>query len=199
MTNKQFIKYSFICDPDECDGLLEFTARDGFDFPNGEVQITCPCGRQMQYISCTIEEITKKGNTMEQTVINATEGFLKSQIIDRDVRIQNLEEHLQRATQRDYATRGELQSIRDGMHEWAFNALEDGKINETEAEEIGAICGFELTKEFEVEVHVMYSVTVNARNEEAAQNVIDNIDFDSVSYNDEAIIDLSSSVVSIDI
>jgi hypothetical protein len=44
-------KYTFTCDPDECDALLEFTARDGFDFPSGVVQMKCPCGRMMNYIS----------------------------------------------------------------------------------------------------------------------------------------------------
>jgi len=44
-------KYTFVCDPDECDALLEFTARDGFGFPLGSVEMTCPCGRKMVYIS----------------------------------------------------------------------------------------------------------------------------------------------------
>ncbi len=45
-------KYTFICDPDECDALLEFTARDGFGFPSGSVNnMKCPCGRMMTYIS----------------------------------------------------------------------------------------------------------------------------------------------------
>ena len=44
-------KYTFVCDPDECDALLEFTARDGYGFPNGSVEMTCPCGRKMAYIS----------------------------------------------------------------------------------------------------------------------------------------------------
>jgi hypothetical protein len=37
-------------------------------------------------------------------------------------------------------------------------------------------------KEFELEVSVQYSVTVNARDEESALNLIHDIDFDSVSY-----------------
>ncbi len=45
-----FETYSFTCDPEECDALIEFTARDGFGFPNGEVTMKCPCGRQMIYI-----------------------------------------------------------------------------------------------------------------------------------------------------
>ena len=44
-------KYTFVCDPDECDALVEFTARDGFGFPLGSVEMTCPCGRKMAYIS----------------------------------------------------------------------------------------------------------------------------------------------------
>jgi hypothetical protein len=43
--------YVFTCDPEECDALIEFTARDGYDFPSGVVAMKCPCGRQMNYIS----------------------------------------------------------------------------------------------------------------------------------------------------
>ena len=43
--------YTFTCDPIECDALIEFTARDGFGFPNGEVSMKCACGRQMTYIT----------------------------------------------------------------------------------------------------------------------------------------------------
>jgi hypothetical protein len=42
--------YSFVCDPDECDSLVEFHSRDGFGFPNGEVTMKCPCGNVMSYI-----------------------------------------------------------------------------------------------------------------------------------------------------
>ena len=136
---------------------------------------------------------------MEQSVINATSEFLQSQITQKDERIQQLEEHIQRVTQRDYATRGELQGLRDGMHAWTLNALEEREISETNAEEIADICGFELTKEFEVEVTVQYSITVNTRTEEEAMNAIHDIDFDSVSYNDEQITWLSSSIDSVDI
>jgi hypothetical protein len=56
------------------------------------------------------------------------------------------------------------------MQEWTLEALENGTFDEGTAEEIANICGFELTKEFELEVTVQYSITVNARNEEEAQN-----------------------------
>jgi hypothetical protein len=55
-----------------------------------------------------------------------------------------------------------------------------------------------LSKEFELEVTVQYSITVNARDEESAQNLIHDIDFDSVSYGEEVTY-LSSSVDRIEI
>lgn len=47
---KTFETYVFVCDPEECDALIEFTARDGFGFPLGEIAMKCPCGRQMTYV-----------------------------------------------------------------------------------------------------------------------------------------------------
>jgi hypothetical protein len=88
--------------------------------------------------------------------------------------------------------------MRNEMQEWTLEALDNAQITESDAEEIANICGFELTKEFELEVTVMYSVTVNARDEESAQNLIHDIDFDSVSYPEEVAY-LSSSVDRIDI
>jgi hypothetical protein len=76
--------------------------------------------------------------------------------------------------------------------------MEHGTIDESTAQEIADICGFELSKEFELEVTVQYSVTVNARDEESAMNAIHDIDFDSVSYGEEVSY-LSSSVDRIDI
>jgi hypothetical protein len=50
-----------------------------------------------------------------------------------------------------------------------------------------------------LEVTVLYSVTVNARDEESAQNIIHDIDFDTVQYDSDNISWLSSSVDRIDI
>jgi len=136
--------------------------------------------------------------SIETPVVHATEDFLKSQIESAKVEIQQLHEHIQKVTQRSYGEAAERNRMRNEMQEWTLGSLDDGSINESQAQEIADICGFELTKEFEVEVTVLYSVTVNARNEEEAQNAIHDIDFDSVSYNDDSISYLSSSVESID-
>jgi len=128
-----------------------------------------------------------------------TQDFLLSQVKTKDERIANLEEHIQKVTQRSYADSADKNRMVEEMQEWTFNALESGTINEDEALEIAEIMGFELTKEFELEVTVMYAITVNARDEESAQNTIHDIDFDTVQYNSDNISWLSSSVDNIDI
>jgi len=132
------------------------------------------------------------------TTVNATEDFLKSQIAQKDERIVQLEEHIQKVTQRSYTEAAERNRMRNEMQEWTLESLESNDITESQAEEIANICGFDLTKEFEVEVEVQYSITVNARNEEEAKNAIYEIDFDSVSYGEEVTY-LSSSVDRVDI
>ena len=141
---------------------------------------------------------------MEQTetsvtvIPNTTQEFLLSQIKIKDERIAQLEEHSQRVTQRSYTESAERNRMRNEMQEWTLEAMDNGTFDESTAPEIADICGIELTKEFELEVTVMYSVTVNARNEEEAINAIHEIDFDSVSYGEE-ITYLSSSVDRVDI
>ena len=128
-----------------------------------------------------------------------TREFLESQLVENKTRIDQLEEHIQKVTQRSYADSADKNRMVEQMQEWTLKALEEGTINESEAEEIAEICGFDLTKEFELEVTVLYSVTVNARDEESAQNVIHDIDFDTVQYNSDNISWLSSSIDRIDI
>ena len=133
------------------------------------------------------------------TIINATEDFLKSQIVQKDERIANLESHISTVTQRSYTEAAERNRMRNEMQEWTLEALDNDTFDESTAQEIADICGFELTKEFEVEVEVQYSITVNARNEEEAKNAIYDIDFDTVDYNSDSIQYLSSSVDRVDI
>jgi hypothetical protein len=132
-------------------------------------------------------------------VVNATEEFLRDSLAKATLRVTELEEHIQKVTQRSYAESADKNRMVEAMQEWTFEALEHGTIDESEAESIAEIMGFELTKEFEVEVTVMYSVTVNARDEESAQNAIHDIDFDTVDYNSDSIGYLSSSIDRIDI
>lgn len=135
---------------------------------------------------------------MEQVVV-ATAEFLHNQIEAKDKRIAELEEHVQRVTQRDYSTRGELQNMRDGMQAWTMEALDQREISQTNAEEIADICGFELTKEVEVEVSVTYYITVQVGPGEDAEDFINDIDFDAITYDVDKITHVSSSVENIEV
>ena len=127
-----------------------------------------------------------------------TREFLESQLVENKKRIHQLEEAHATVVQRSYGEAAERSRMQSEMQEWTLEELENNGITESQAEEISNICGFELTKEFEVEVTVQYSVTVNAKNEEEALNAMYDIDFDSVSYG-EAVTYLSSSVDNVEI
>jgi hypothetical protein len=183
MTDLVSSKYTFVCDPDECDTLIELTSSDGFGFPSGVTKLTCPCGRETTLLS--VEHATlpttnqTKEEKMESTITEAQVGL---DILN--ARIKQLEDQVQRVTQRDYSTASTLNKMRDDMKVFTLEALDDDSLTEFQAEEIASICGFELTNEFELTVTVEYSITVNARDEESAINTIHDIDFDSVSEPD---------------
>ena len=76
MTNELVsTKYTFACDPDECDVLIELTSSDGFGFPSGVTEITCPCGRKpvlLSVVNATIASTTQtKEEKMEETTTPA--------------------------------------------------------------------------------------------------------------------------------
>jgi hypothetical protein len=139
-----------------------------------------------------MDQVTKVDNHF------MTREFLETRLVENETRIKQLEESHAQVVQRSYGEAAERSRITNEMQEWTLEAMEHGTIDESTAEEIANICGFELTKEFELEVTVQYSITVNARNEEEAQNLIHDIDFDSVSE-PQGVTYLSSSVDRIDI
>jgi len=73
MTNELVsTKYTFACDPDECDVLIELTSSDGFGFPSGVMEITCPCGRKPVLLSVVNATIAPTTQTKEETMEDAT-------------------------------------------------------------------------------------------------------------------------------
>jgi len=69
MKNETWTKYTFVCDPDQCDTLIEVTC-DNYGFPLGVMQITCPCGKKLDILSvadATINKPTTEGTPMETT------------------------------------------------------------------------------------------------------------------------------------
>jgi hypothetical protein len=89
--------------------------------------------------------------------------------------------------------------MRDQMHTWTTTELENQDITKEQAEAIAEICGFELTNEVEVMVTVEYSMTINVPAGEDAEDIVNDIDFDAISYDTDKISYVSSSISNIEI
>ena len=71
-------KYTWVCTGD-CDALIEYTYKDGFGWPSGVMQLTCPCNSTCTLLS--VEDVTipytdtpllTKEEPMEETTYGAT-------------------------------------------------------------------------------------------------------------------------------
>jgi hypothetical protein len=132
------------------------------------------------------------------TVQNETQEFLRDSLAKATLRVTTLEEHIQKVTQRSYADSADRNRMVEGMQHWTLAELERDAITESQANEIAEIMGFELTKEVEVEVSVTYNVTVQVPYDEDVESIVNDIDFESVSYNSDNITWLSATVDRID-
>jgi len=65
-------KYTFVCDPNECDCLIELTSSDGFGFPSGVTELTCPCGRKTTLVSVESATIAPSTQTKEEKMEETT-------------------------------------------------------------------------------------------------------------------------------
>ena len=127
-----------------------------------------------------------------------TREFLETTLAENKLIISSLKEQNERYSQISSKWRNEATTMRDSMQEWTLTELENGQLTESQANEIAEICGFDLTKEVEVEVTVTYNLTVNLPYDSDVESIVNDIDFDTVSYNDEHISYMSSSVDRID-
>ena len=139
-------------------------------------------------------------NQMTTTFV-ATQEYLKSQIdektdkiIELDNKVIQLEKALEAARDINRSNAREMNDTRDAIQAWTLEEFENGQLTESQAEEVAGICGFELTKEIEVEVTVTYSMTVTAGPTDDVEDIVNNINFNSIDY-DSGLIDLSDVTI----
>jgi uncharacterized Zn finger protein len=139
------------------------------------------------------------------TIINATDEFNQKQasalqelIEKKDALIISLQDRMSAMSQRSYSDSAERNRMVEAMQEWTLEELSESRITESQAEEIAEIMGFDLTKEVEVEVTVTYNLTLQVPHDEDAESIVNDIDFESVSYNSDNITWLSATVDRID-
>jgi len=171
-------KYTFVCDPDECDCLIELTSSDGFGFPSGVTELTCPCGRKTTLVSvvnATIAPITQtKEEKMEPTTTQIPESYNSNLLVTYKVirgfsdaeyatdKITSLEWDLHNGRQ-SQKTVGVLNSKIDSAKEIICEAYADSQDQDT-LREIAEALGIELIKEVEwsasIEVSGTYSYNI---------------------------------------
>jgi uncharacterized coiled-coil protein SlyX len=139
------------------------------------------------------------------TITNATNEFLNTQITalreaieNKDAMIVSLQDRMSAMSQRSYADSAERNRMVEAMQHWTLAELDRDAITEDQANEIAEIMGFELTKEVEVEVTVTYNLTLQVPHDEDTESIVNDIDFESVSYNSDNITWLSATVDRID-
>jgi hypothetical protein len=139
------------------------------------------------------------------TVINATDEFNQKQasalqelIGKKDELIVSLQDRMSAMSQRSYSDSADRNRMVEGMQHWTLAELERDAITEGQANEIAEIMGFELTKEVEVEVSVTYNLTLQVPYDEDVESIVNDVDFESISYNSDNITWLSANVDRID-
>jgi hypothetical protein len=128
-----------------------------------------------------------------------TREFLQSQFVSLKEVMARKDEYVQRLEQRSYEDSSERNRVTEAMQVWAIEEFRNGDITESQAEAIAEIMGFDLTQEVEAEVTVTYNITLQVPIGEDAEDIVNDIDFESVSYNSDNITWLSASVDRIDI
>lgn len=172
-------KYWFVCDQDECDSAVEFHARDGFGFPNGEVKMTCPCGKAMQYVSTQPTEgentMTTEATITDYVAPDVLIQQLNTKLLDLETKVSNCMTTIneQRNKVRDlYTQLNDLIQDNDGDRDStiSFGELSD-ILNETFGNELV------FTKEYEVQVRYTLYATfkVTAQSEDDARSIAEEI------------------------
>ena len=177
-------KYTWVCTGD-CDALIEYTLKDGFGWPNGVMQLTCPCNSNCTLLS--VEDATipytdtplteTKGNEMETTETTTPavpDTYNANLLVTYKVihgysdatyetdKVASIEWALHNARQTQ-KTNGVLNGKIDAVKEIICEAYADSQDQDT-LREIAEALGIELIKEVEwtasIEVSGTYSYNI---------------------------------------
>ena len=173
-----YSKYTFVCTGD-CDALIEYTFKDGLGWPNGVVEITCPCGTLCTYLSvedATLQPTETKGNEMttETTTPAVPDTYNPNLLVTYKVirgysdaeyqtdKVTSIEWDLHNARQAQ-KTNAVLQGKIDAVKEIICEAYPDSQDQDT-LRDIAEALSIELIKEVEwtasIEVSGTYSYNI---------------------------------------
>ncbi len=207
MTHYQ--KYTWVCTGD-CDALIEYTIKDGFGWPNGVMQLTCPCNSRCTLVS--VEDATipytdtplTKEEPMEESTVTTTpvpESYNSNLLVTYKVirgysdaeyatdKVTSIEWDLHNGRQ-SQKTVGVLNGKIDTVKDIITEAYADSDDKETlraiaEALDIELIREFEFTASIEVSGTYSYNILENDYDLDLESEVTDALFADSQNGNIE--------------
>jgi len=189
-------KYTFVCDPDECDAMFEVTTSDGFGFPSGTTQLKCPCGRNttlVSFIDSTSLDVhrdsqpTERSNTMETEAPVVTPDqqqivYLEEQKVALEKRIEALMIDLTNSRSMIDEHRRKVSRLFTQLNDYIEEGDwdEEGEINLSELDTIlDNVFNHRLVFEKVYEVQITYTIDatfeIRAKDEDAAREIAEEI------------------------
>lgn len=139
-------------------------------------------------------------------MVNATTEFLERQveackelIENKDRLIIRLQDENSSLSQKVHTVKSENRNTMNTLREYILECLSNDDISQSVAEEIASICDFELTTEVTVTVSVEYEIQMQVPIGEDAESIVNDIDFETVSYNSDYITWFNAQVNNISI
>lgn len=138
--------------------------------------------------------------------MSATTEYLERQsetmlelIAKKDELITRLQDEVSTQSTRVTTMKIERNNLINEVKDYVFESLANGEMSDTIAETLSEICDFELTKEVTATVRVEYEIQLQVPINEDAESMIQDIDFESVSYNSDYITWFNAEVHNISI
>jgi hypothetical protein len=126
-------------------------------------------------MSATTEYLERSNETMLELIAK------KDELINR------LQEEVSVQSHRVSNMRLERGNLINEVKSYVLESIANGEMSDTIAETLSEICDFELTKEVTATVRVEYEIQMQVPINEDAESMIQDIDFETVSYNSDYI------------
>ena len=120
-------------------------------------------------------------------------------ISKKDELIHRLQEEVSVQSARVTNMRLERGNLINEVKEYVIESISNGEMSDTIAETLAQICDFELTTEVTATVRVEYEIQMQVPIGEDAESMLQDIDFETVSYNSDYISWFNAEVGSISI
>jgi small-conductance mechanosensitive channel len=122
---------------------------------------------------------------MDQTIVLATEAFLRDELAKATSRVSQLEESHARLAQRDMNTAAALNAIKENLKDWTRSELSEENISMEQAQALAKIGDFTLSQNYDVTMTVDHTFTICVESGEDIDDVLSTIEFNVNSYHVE--------------